>query len=259
MPAHWNFASLAGRRVLVTGASVGIGAAVAQAFADCQCRVVIHYNRNAQAAAGAVAQIAEAGGQAWAEGGDLTKPGVAGDLVKRAAAHMGGLDILVNNAGDVVERRLVSDIPDDLYRRIIDLNLTAVFEACRVARPMLAAGGDGVIINTTSVAARNGGGPGSAIYAAAKGAVSTFTRSMAREFAPDGIRVNAVAPGFFYTSIHERLTPDAVIEAARQAIPMKRIAAPEECVGAYLFLADNRLSGYVTGQIIEVNGGLVMP
>ncbi len=219
----------------------------------------MHYKSNAAGAAEIVARIRAGGGDAWAEGGDLTNPGVAADLVTRAASRMNGLDILINNAGDMIERQPASEMEDELYRRIIDLNLTSVFEACRAARPFLVVVGDGVIVNTTSIAARNGGGPGGGIYAAAKAAVSTLTRALARELAPEGIRVNAVAPGFVRTSIHQRLTTDTAIETARQAIPLQRVAEPQDCVGAYLFLANSRLSGYVTGQILEVNGGLLMP
>lgn len=259
MANQWSFDDLAGRRVLVTGGSVGIGAAVAEAFADCGARVVLHFRRNADAASKLVDRIRAAGGEAWAEGGDLAEPGVAGDLVERAARRLNGLDVLVNNAGDMIERQPASGMSDDLFRRIMDLNLTSVFEACRAVRPLLVEAGGGSIVNTSSIAARNGGGPGGGVYAAAKAAVSTLTRALARELAPAGIRVNAVAPGFIRTSIHERLTTESAIEQARLAIPMQRIADPQDCVGAYLFLASDRLSGYVTGQIIEVNGGLLMP
>ena len=259
MAQVWGFAELAGRRILVTGGSVGIGAAVAQAFAACGSRVVLHYNANVAAADGIVERIRNEGGEAFAEGGDLSRSGAAEGLVTRAAERLGGLDILVNNAGDMIERRPVSETPDELYRKIVDLNLTSVFEACRAARPLLATATDGAIINTTSIAARNGGGAGAGVYAAAKAAVSTLTRALARELAPYGIRVNAVAPGFVRTSIHRRLTQESAVEAARRTIPLERVAEPEECAGTYLYLASKKLSGYVTGQIIEVNGGLLMP
>ncbi|MCP8937591.1 SDR family oxidoreductase [Alsobacter sp. SYSU M60028] len=259
MTHPWSFADLAGRRALVTGGSVGIGAAVARAMAACGTRVVVHYHRNFEAAAEVVDAIQAEGGEAWAESADLSRPGAATALVERAADRLGGLDILVNNAGDMIARVRASETPDDFYRTVMDLNLTSVFEACRAAAPLLKASGDGVIVSTSSIAARNGGGPGSGVYAAAKAAVSSLTRSLARELAPDGVRVNAVAPGFIMTSIHERLTDDTAIETARRSIPLGRIGAPEDCVGAYLWLASNRLSGYVTGQVIEVNGGLLSP
>jgi 3-oxoacyl-[acyl-carrier protein] reductase len=117
----------------------------------------------------------------------------------------------------------------------------------------------GFIINTTSIAARNGGGNGAILYAAAKGFVSTITRGHAKEFARDGIRVNAVAPGIIATPFHDRYTDPEMLEAQRRTVPMDRVGVPEDCVGAYLFLASSLLSGYITGQIIEVNGGQLMP
>jgi len=109
------------------------------------------------------------------------------------------------------------------------------------------------------VAARNGGGPGAVLYAASKGFVSTFTRGLAKEVVRDGIRVNAVAPGVILTPFHERFTNEAQLQALKVTIPMGRVGIPDECTGAYLYLASDRLSGYVTGQVIEVNGGQLMP
>jgi 3-oxoacyl-[acyl-carrier protein] reductase len=261
VPSHkrYAFEDLRGKIVLVTGASTGIGAAVARAFASCGSVVVVHYNRSAEAARALVAEIARAGGQALSEAADLAQPGAGTQLVRRVAERTGGLDILVNNAGHLIERKPASEADDEHYRRIIDLNLTSTFECCRAATPLLENNGAGVIINTTSIAARMGGGPGSGIYAAAKAGVSTLTRALARELAPVGIRVNAVSPGFIRTPLHDQLTPLEAMDVAEQMIPLRRIGVPEDCAGAYLFLASGCLSGYITGQIIEVNGGLLMP
>jgi 3-oxoacyl-[acyl-carrier protein] reductase len=119
--------------------------------------------------------------------------------------------------------------------------------------------GSGTIINTTSVAARHGGGPGALVYAAAKAAVSSLTRGLAKELAPHRIRVNAISPGVVLTPIHERLSSPAVMDAFIRQVPLGRAAAADECVGAFLFLASERLSSYVTGQVLEVNGGQFMP
>jgi 3-oxoacyl-[acyl-carrier protein] reductase len=256
---QYGFDDLRDKIVLVTGASTGIGAAVARAFASCGSIVVVHYNRSAEAARTLVAEIAQAGGQALSEAADLAQPGAGTQLVRRAAERVGGLDILVNNAGHLIERRPASETDDEHYRRIIDLNMTSTFECCRTATPLLKNSGAGVIINTTSIAARMGGGPGSGVYAAAKAGVSTLTRALARELAPEGIRVNAVSPGFIRTPLHDQLTSLEALDAAEQTIPLRRIGVPEDCAGAYLFLASGCLSGYITGQIVEVNGGLLMP
>lgn len=254
-----GFADLASRVVLVTGASTGIGAAVARGFGAVGARVAVHYNSSATEARSVVDAIISAGGSAWAEQADLGQPHTAPDLLARVADRAGRLDVLVNNAGAVFARTAFVDATDDHYRRLFDLNLTATFEACRAAVPIFRRQGGGTIINTTSIAARNGGGPGTVLYAAAKGAVSTLTRGLAKELAQEGVRVNAVAPGIILTPLHDRATPPETLEALRLTIPMRRLAVPEECVGAYLFLASDALAGYITGQIIEVNGGQLMP
>ena len=250
---------LAGKIVLVTGASTGIGAAVAAGFGAAGARVCVHYNSSAKDAEAVVAAIRAHGAEAWAEQADLGTPGNAAALVARVAAHAGGLDVLVNNAGHILGRVPFADSDEALYRRLIDLNLTSVVEACRAALPLLRARGGGAIVNTTSVAARNGGGPGTVLYATAKAGVSTFTRGLAKEVAPFGIRVNGVAPGIIDTPLHQRNTPAETMAGLVAGIPMRRAGTPAECAGAYLFLASEPLSGYITGQIIEVNGGQLMP
>lgn len=253
------FDELAGRRVLVTGGSTGIGAAVAMALAGCGADVAIQYNASAEEAERVCAHMRALGRRAIALQADLAEPGAAARLVSEAVAQLGGLDILVNNAGSILGRLPTAAITEDFYGRIIDLNLNAVFFACQAALAVFVAQGGGVIINTTSLAARMGGGPGTVTYAAAKGGVSTLTRGLAREFAGRGIRINAVAPGFIRTPLHERHTEPQMMAAFEQSIPMGRLGVADDCVGAYLFLACNGLSGYVTGQVIEVNGGLLMP
>ena len=141
---------------------------------------------------------------------------------------------------------------------MIDLNARSVVSMTRAAVPWLARQG-GFIINTTSIAARNGGGGGAVLYAAAKGFVSTLTRGAAKELIGKAIRVNAVAPGVIATPFHERYSDADMMEAMRRTVPLGRVGTPEECVGAYLFLASETLSGYIVGQIIEVNGGQLMP
>ena len=147
----------------------------------------------------------------------------------------------------------------DHYRRVVDVNLTSVFAACHAAIPIMRKQGAGNIINVTSIAARTGGAVGAGLYAAAKAAVSTLTRNLAKEEAPHNIRVNAVSPGVITTPFHDKVSTPAQLEAARAAIPMGRLGSAEECVGTFLYLASDALSRYVDGQIIEVNGGQLMP
>ena len=250
---------LKNKRVLVTGSSTGIGAAVAQAFAEVGAHVIVHFNASAEAATQVVERIRSAGGRADAVGADVATSAGAAGLVDEAAMRLGGLDILVNNAGALVRRAPVAEIDDALYDEVLDLNVRSVVVASRAALPHLKQAGGGAIINTSSVAARNGGGPGALLYAASKAFVSNLTRNMAKEFALDDIRVNAVAPGVIMTPFHERFSTPDLLETMRRTIPMGRIGAPEDCVGTYLFLASPRMSGYITGQTVEVNGGQLMP
>jgi 3-oxoacyl-[acyl-carrier protein] reductase len=245
--------------VLVTGASSGIGAAVAQAFGSRGAQVVVHYNRNRDGAEGVVGAIAEGGGQASSAAADLASPAAADDLVDGVVSRYGRIDVLVNNAGDLVRRQAVVDLSDEEFRRIMDLNMTSVFAMSRRTVPVMQRQGSGSIVNVTSVAARTGGAGGSVVYATSKGAVSTFTRGLAKELATEGIRVNAVAPGIIATPFHDRHTADEQMDAMVSGIPMGRAGRPEECVGAVLFLSSPAMSGYVTGQVLEVNGGQLTP
>ncbi|HET6257246.1 MAG TPA: SDR family NAD(P)-dependent oxidoreductase [Pseudonocardia sp.] len=245
--------------VLVTGASSGIGAAVAEGFARQGARVVVHYNRNSDGAEKVVTAIQEAGGTATSAAADLAQPAEAAGLVDDVVSRHGRLDVLVNNAGDLLGRVPVTEMSDEDFRRVMDVNMTSVFAMSRQAVPVMRRQASGSIINVTSVAARTGGGGGSVAYATSKGAVSTFTRGLAKELAPEGIRVNAVAPGVITTPFHERNTTDAQMDAMVSSVPMGRPGRPDECVGAVLFLASPAMSGYITGQVLEINGGQLTP
>lgn len=249
----------AGKSVLVTGAGSGIGAAVAQSFGAAGARVAVHYARNRDGAEAVAASIRQAGGQAITLAGDLLDRSVPDQLVAQTVAAFGGIDILVNNAGDMFGRRPMDRASDADFDRVVGLNVHAAFALCRAAAPVMRQAGHGSMINTTSIAARTGGGEGVGLYAAAKAFVSSMTRVLARELAPHGVRVNGVAPGVILTDFHERNSTPEQLEGARRSIPLGRLGTSDECVGAYLFLADDLLSGYITGQIIEVNGGQLMP
>jgi 3-oxoacyl-[acyl-carrier protein] reductase len=249
---------LAQKVFLVTGASTGIGAAVARALAQQGAAVAVHYNSSEGPARELAGVIETDGGQAFVIGGNMALAGDAEAVVAGAAKHFGRIDGLINNAGSLLGRRLVAESDETHDRAVLDVNALSVVWASRAALPWLRKQG-GVIINTTSVAARNGGGGGSVLYAAAKGFVSTFTRGFAKEVVNDRIRVNAVSPGIILTPFHERFSSAEQMNAMVSSVPMGRPGTPEECVGTYLFLASDLLSGYITGQIIEVNGGQMMP
>lgn len=249
---------LAGKAYLVTGASTGIGAAVAIALADQGAAVGVHYNSSETEAKDVAGRISKRGGSAFLVGGDVSKAAEVEDIVEKTAKHFGKLDGLINNAGAMLGRIPIIESDEAHDRAVLDLNAHSVVWATRAAIPWLRKQG-GVIINTTSIAARNGGGSGALLYAASKGFVSTITRGLAKELFPDRIRVNGVAPGTILTPFHERYSNEAQMKGMVAQIPMGRAGTAEDCVGAYLFLASEALSGYITGQIIEVNGGQLMP
>ncbi|MGH6894161.1 MAG: SDR family NAD(P)-dependent oxidoreductase [Dongiaceae bacterium] len=249
---------LNGQVFRVTGASTGIGAAVARALAAQGVQVAVHNNESGDAARQVAGAIEAAGGTAFLARGDLAEPSTASDIVARTARHFGRIDGLINNGGNMLGRVPVMESSDAHVRNMLDLNALSVVATSRAAVPWLRRQG-GTIINTTSIAARNGGGNGAVLYAAAKAFVSNFTRGFAKEVIADGICVNAVAPGTILTPLHERFSNEAQMVAMVATIPMGRAGPAEDCVGAYLFLASDVLSGYITGQVLEVNGGQLMP
>jgi 3-oxoacyl-[acyl-carrier protein] reductase len=249
---------LAGKAILVTGASTGIGAAVAVALGRQGAWVAVHYNASPEPAQAIADSIGRDGGTAVLVRGDMSQDGKSEEVVEEAARALGGLDGLINNAGGMLGRVPFAEMTDAHYERVMNLNARSVLAATRAAVPFLKRT-RGFIINTTSIAARNGGAGGATLYAASKGFVSTITHGHAKEFAGFGIRVNAVSPGVITTPFHERYSTSEQLEAARKTVPMDRLGTAEECVGAYLFLASETLSSYVTGQVIEVNGGQLMP
>ncbi len=250
---------LEGKAVLVTGASTGIGAAVARAFAAQGARVGLHYNASVEAAEALRDGIVAAGGTVALIRSDMSTGAGARDAVAQMVAAFGRLDGLINNAGGMVRRVPYAEATEQDYDDIMDLNARSVIVASQAAIAPLKAAGGGFIINTTSVAARNGASGGAGLYGSSKAFVHNVTRGMAKELIPFGIRVNAVAPGVITTPFHERYSTKAQLDAALATIPAGRLGVAEDCVGAYLFLGCASLSAYVIGQVIEVNGGQLMP
>ena len=251
---------LRGKTALVTGASTGIGAAVAIAFGARGMRVAVHYNQSAGPAQAVVDAIVQAGGDAFALQGDVRTAADIVRVVRETTARLGSIDVLVNNAGSLVKRVPIAEFDDALFDEVMHINARSMLAFCREVVPLMRARGQGgSIINVSSVAARNGGGPGAYLYAGSKGFVSTATHGLAKELAPDDIRVNAVAPGVIQTPFQDRFSTPAILETFKASIPMGRIGDPDDCTGAFLYLASRQLSGYVTGQVLEVNGGQYMP
>ena len=247
------FADLKGKTVVITGGVTGIGGAASLAFAKAGARVLAQYF-------GGGPELAEFATRGIATVKlDLTKKGAPDQLIGEAKAKLGRIDVLINNAGGMVERRNLDSFDDALFDQVMDLNVRQLFACCRAVVPVFRAQGAGNIINVTSIAARSGGNAGASVYAGSKGFVSAFSKSMAKELAGEQIRVNCVSPGTIHTAFHDRHSDEAKREAARKSIPMGKLGLAADCAGTFLYLASDAASGYVTGQVVEVNGGQLMP
>jgi len=250
---------LAGKAVLITGASSGIGEALARAFAAQGALVGLHYNSNSEAAHAIAGDIEAAGGSVALVKGDAASSEAMAEAVAHVAKTFGRLDGLINNAGSMIARVLYEDMTDAHYDKVMDVNARSVLSASQAAVAHMKLQGGGFIINTTSVAARTGGTAGSGVYGSSKAFVGAVTKGMALEFGKYNIRVNAVAPGVITTPFQDKYALPGQLDQVAGSVPLKRTGTPQDCVGAYLFLASPMLSGYITGQTIDVNGGQFMP
>ena len=249
--------TLEGQVALVTGASSGIGRATAEKMAGLGAKVGVNYCKNQAGAEAAVVAIKKKGGDALAIQADVTK---ATDVARMAAgvrSRWDKIDILVNNAGDLLTRTPLPEMTEEYWDRIMNLNLKSVFLCVKAVWEEMAARKSGIIVNITSVSARNGGGPGAAAYAAAKGGLVTYTKGLARELAPHGIRVNAVAPGVIATPYHDKYSSAEQLEKLRAMTPINRIGTSEETADVIAFLACDE-SRFMIGENVEVNGGILM-
>ena len=245
-------APLAGQVALVTGASRGIGRAIALELGAAGAQVVVNYASSPEAAEAVVAAITAAGGQAWSHQANVADEGEVDGMVKAVLEKAGRLDVLVNNAG-ITRDGLLMRMKTADWQSVIDLNLTGVFLCTRaVSRAMLKAR-SGRIINITSVVALMGN-PGQANYSAAKAGLIGLTRSSAAEFASRGVTVNAVAPGFIESDMTAELDKEPILKA----IPLGRMGQPAEVASAVRFLAADPAAAYMTGQVLQVDGGMVM-
>jgi len=243
--------SLAGRAALVTGAGIGIGEGIARELAGQGARVALHYSGSSVGAHAAVAEIIAAGGEAIAVRGDLRRVGDCERIVAEAAETFGALDILVNNAG-ITRSQSIDDTTEALYDEMLDLNMKGYFFCARAALPWLERSGHGSIVNITSI--HGGGGfPNHAAYAATKGAVIGFTRTLAIELAPRHVRVNAVGPGVIEVPRYFNM-PGYTREFGNSLVPWGRVGMPQDIAPAVAFLAGDG-ADFITGQTLFVDGG----
>ncbi|SFL48966.1 3-oxoacyl-[acyl-carrier protein] reductase [Paenibacillus sp. 1_12] len=250
---------LNGKIALVTGSNAGIGRATAVLLAANGAKVGVSYMNNKEQGEETVAIIRQAGGQAELFQADLTDASQIESLVSGVESAFGGtIDILVNNAGHMVQRMPNVEMTEEMYDKIMNVNLKSTVFMCKRVIPGMKAKGAGRIVNMASVAGHNGGGPGASIYAASKAAISAYSKGLAKEVAGDGVTVNIVSPGFIgQTAFHATFTTDAARQATIGGIPLKREGTPEDVAGAVLYLT-SELGSYLTGETIEVNGGMFM-
>lgn len=245
--------NLTGRAALVTGAGVGIGRATALALSEVGAFVGIHYHRSADEAEQVLDAVRAAGGDGLTMRADLTREDEANALVDRVVQEAGRLNILVNNAGALVERARLEDTSLELWQQTLDVNVTSAFIVTRRAIPHLRADGNGSIINVLSLSVQTGGANGAGAYAASKGALQVFTRTLARELAPQ-VRTNAVMPGVIETRHHEQATSPERMEQYRRETPLARNGSAEEVAQAILYLASDA-GAFTNGALLDINGG----
>lgn len=243
--------------VWVTGSSTGIGREIALAFAENGANVIVHGNSSVKEAEITLKEVRDRGASALLVLGDVTNRNEVDRMAAEIIHKYKQIDVLVNNAGAMVKRSKIEDLDLETWTKIIDLNLTSVLHVTQSVLPFMKKQKKGSIINMTSIAARNGGGGGAVAYAAAKGAVSTLTRGLAKELVDSNIRVNGIAPGVISTPFHEKFTTAEMRKQTAAQVPLGREGTAKEIAGGALFLASDEAS-YIIGEILEINGGLLM-
>jgi len=245
---------LSGKIAIVTGGTRDIGRACSIQLAQAGAKVAVNYCNNKEAGEETLAAIKAVGGEAILVKGDMTKKADVDALVAETQKAFGGeIHVLVNNVGGLVARKKLAEMDEEFFNHVMSLNMNSTFLATQAVVPHMPKGSS--IVNLASLAGRDGGGGGASAYSVSKGAVITFTRSMAKELGPDGIRCNALCPGMIDTTFHDTFTPDHVRTHVENSVPLRRQGKSEDCADLVVFLASDK-SSYVTGANIDINGGM---
>ncbi|MGR0279642.1 SDR family NAD(P)-dependent oxidoreductase [Marinomonas dokdonensis] len=247
---------LTGKNILITAGAQGIGEAITKHLIDSGANLAIHYFSSADTANKLIEYAASKGQKAVAISGDLTDEAQANALVEKTVSELGSLDILINNAGSLVARKLLNEMETDFWHKVMDINLTSMMFVTRAATPHLTKNENSSIVNLASLAGRKGGHPGSLVYSTSKGAILTFTRALSAELGPQGVRVNAVAPGLILgTSFHNTHTTKESADETTASIPIKRAGNADDVARAVTYLA-SEYDGFITGATLDINGGV---
>jgi 3-oxoacyl-[acyl-carrier protein] reductase len=252
-----NYLDLTGKIALITGASSGIGAAAAEVMAELGAQVAIGYHGNQKGANEVRDRIASAGGKAITVRADVRRSDEIRAMVESVTKQLGPIDILINNAGSLIQRMKIQELTEERWDEIMDLNLKSAMLCSQAVMASMMERKRGAIVNVVSIAGRNGGGPGAGAYATSKGGLTTFTKALAKELAPHGVRVNAVSPGVIDTPFHEAFSTPEMLRNFVATIPLGRLGTALECATVIAFLASDA-AGFMVGETIEVNGGQLM-
>lgn len=246
---------LAGRRVLVTAGAQGIGEAITRRLIEAKAQVAIHYHSSARRANELVELAQEKGLEAICVCADLTKPQGATNLAQAVEERFGALDCLINNAGSLVDRRSLEAVDEGFWREVWELNVSSAQRVTQAVVGLLARNDCSSIVTLSSLAGRKGGHAGSLAYSTAKGALLTWSRSLAAELGPMGVRVNAVAPGLILgTSFHDTHTTAESAASTVAGLPLGRAGTPDDVARAVVYLA-SEYDGFITGATLDINGG----